>query len=372
MRGSDLAMSKRESRVVKQEALAYLSPHAGDLCTDRKVMIQLKWPESRRSLMGQRRIGQLGFLDAALAQRGVVRQDVLEEINRLLDWSAFERLLLVIPTAAKGEPSYPALMMFKVLLLQRWYGLSDPAMEAALFDRVSFLRFAGLSLEDKTPDHSTIWRFRERLAKDELIERLFGELARQLEARSLFIKQGTLIDASMVTSAARRPRKEEGPTSESDPDARFGADNERHRFTFGYKLHVAVDQRSGLIRNGLLTSANIQDVSVATALIPKEAGMVYADRGYHSAGLRGYLAAHGFGDGVMRRGQKAKPLPPHEVERNYTLAPLRRPVEAVFGTLKRSYGFTRMRYFSASRNLAAYLLACMAFNLKRWRALVTA
>src|SRR3982074_515137 len=258
-----------------------LAPHGGDLCTDRKMMIQLKWPESRRSLMGQRRIGQLGFLDAALAQRCGVRQDVLEEINRLLDWSAFERLLLVIPTAAKGEPSYPALMMFKVLLLQRWYGLSDPAMEAALFDRVSFLRFAGLSLEDKTPDHSTIWRFRERLAKDELIERLFGELARQLEARSLFIKQGTLIDASMVTSAARRPRKEEGPTSESDPDARFGADNERHRFTFGYKLHVAVDQRSGLIRNGLLTSANIQDVSVATVLIPKEAGMVYADRGYH-------------------------------------------------------------------------------------------
>jgi hypothetical protein len=84
--------------------------------------------------MGQRRIGQLGFLDAALAQRGVTRQDVLAEINQLLDWSTFERLLLVIPTAAKGEPSYPALMMFKVLLLQRWYGLSDPAMEAALFE----------------------------------------------------------------------------------------------------------------------------------------------------------------------------------------------------------------------------------------------
>ena len=79
--------------------------------------------------MGQRRIGQLGFLDAALAQRCVTREDVLAEINQLLDWSTFERLLLVIPTAAKGEPSYPAL-----LLLQRWYGLSDPAMEAALFE----------------------------------------------------------------------------------------------------------------------------------------------------------------------------------------------------------------------------------------------
>jgi IS5 family transposase len=321
--------------------------------------------------MGQRRIGQLGLLDAAVSRRGTRGREVLDEIGGLLDWSAFERVLAVIPVAAKGEPSFPALMMFRVLLLQRWYGLSDPAMEDALFDRLSFQRFAGLSLEDETPDHSTIWRFRERLTKNRLIEDLFAELERQLGERGLLIKQGTLIDASMVTSAARRPRKEEGPTSQIDPDARFGADNERRRFTFGYKMHVAVDQGSGLIRNGLLTSANIQDVSVAPALIPSEAGTVYADRGYHSKGLREHLQARGFGDGVMRRGQRTKPLPADEIERNHAIVPLRSPVEAVFGTLKRTYGFTRMRYFNAARNLAAYLLACMAFNLKRGLTLTT-
>ena len=322
--------------------------------------------------MGERRIGQLGLLDAAVSRRGGRRREVLDEIGQSLDWFAFERLLAVIPVSAKGEPSFPALMMFKVMLLQRWYGLSDPAMEAALFDRLSFQRFAGLSLEDETPDHSTIWRFRERLTKGGLIEGLFAELERQLDARGLLIKQGTLIDASMVTSAARRPRKEEGPTSQVDPDARFGADNERRRFTFGYKLHVAVDQGSGLIRNGLLTSANIQDVSVAPALIPSEAGMVYADRGYHSKGLRAHLQACGFGDGVMRRAQRAKPLTPEEIKRNHSIVPLRSPVEAVFGTLKRTYGFTRMRYFNAARNRVTYLLACMAFNLKRSLVLATA
>jgi transposase, IS5 family len=322
--------------------------------------------------MGQRRIGQLGLLDAAVSRRGSRRREVLDEISGLLDWSAFERVLAVIPVAAKGEPSFPPLMMFRVLLLQRWYGLSDPAMEDALFDRLSFQRFAGLSLEDETPDHSTIWRFRERLTKDGLIENLFAELEHQLGARGLLIKQGTLIDASMVTSAARRPRKEEGPTSETDPDARFGADNERRRFTFGYKMHVAVDRGSGLIRNGLLTSANIQDVSVAPGLIPPEAGTVYADRGYHSKGLREHLQARGFGDGIMRRGQRTKPLAADEIARNHAIVPLRSPVEAVFGTLKRTYGFTRMRYFNAARNLAAYLLACMAFNLKRSRILVAA
>src|SRR3981189_2196277 len=120
--------------------------------------------------MGQRRIGQLGFMDAAVSRRGGGGgREVRDEIGQLLDWSAFERLLAVIPVSAKGEPSFPALMMFKVMLLQRWYGLSDPAMEATLFDRLSFQRFAGLSLEDETPDHSTIWRFRGRLPKEGLI-----------------------------------------------------------------------------------------------------------------------------------------------------------------------------------------------------------
>lgn len=321
--------------------------------------------------MGQRRIGQLGLLDAAVSRRGGRRREALDEINRLLDWSPFEQVLAVIPVAAKGEPSFPALMMFKVLLLQRWYGLSDPAMEAALFDRLSFQRFAGLSLEDETPDHSTIWRFRERLTKGGLIEQLFAELSRQLDGRGLLIKQGTLIDASMVTSAARRPRKEEGSTSAVDPDARFGADNEHHRFTFGYKIHAAVDQGTNLVRNGLLTSANIQDVSVAVDLIPADAGTVYADRGYHSKALRDHLQTRGFGDGVMRRGQKAKPLSPEQIERNHRIVPLRSPVEAVFGTLKRTYGFTRMRYFNAARNLVAFLLACMAYNLRRSWVLLT-
>ncbi|WP_322514909.1 IS5 family transposase [Rhodopseudomonas palustris] len=315
--------------------------------------------------MGQRRIGQLGLLDAAVSRRTPRRAEVLDQIGRLLDWTAFERLLAVIPVAAKGEPSFPALMMFKVLLLQRWYGLSDPAMEAALFDRLSFQRFAGLSLDDETPDHSTIWRFRERLSKTGLIEQLFAELQRQLDAHGFLIKQGTLIDASMVTSAARRPRKQEGATSRVDPDARFGADNERRRFTFGYKMHVAVDQGTGLIRSGRLTSANIQDVSVAPDLLPPGAGTVYADRGYHSQSLRALLAQKGFGDGVMRRAHKSKPLTADEIARNHALVPLRSPVEAVFGTLKRSYGFARMRYFNAPRNLTAFLLACIAYNLRR-------
>jgi IS5 family transposase len=256
-------------------------------------------------------------------------------------------------------------MMFKVLLLQRWHGLSDPAMETALYDRLSFQRFAGLSLEDETPDHSTIWRFREKLGEDGRMERLMQELTRQLDTRGLLIKQGTLIDASLVTSAARRPRMGESAISPVDPDARFGTGNERGRFTFGYKMHVAVDQGSSLVRECLLTPANIQEVSVAAALVPEQAGTVYGDRGYDSAQFRSYLAEHGCGDGVMRRARAKRPLSPAEVESNHALSLVRRAVESVFGTLKRSYGFARMRFYNARRNTVAVLLACMAFNIKR-------
>ena len=320
--------------------------------------------------MPYRRIGQLSWIDGALARRGERRRDALAEINGLVDWQPLERLLSLIHCAEKGEAAYPPLMMFKVVLLQRWYELSDPAMEDALFDRMSFLSFVGLSAEDQTPDHSTIWRFRQALAQDGLIERLFGELSRQLEARGVRIKQGTLIDASIVQSAARRPRMDEGQTSPTDSDARFGANNERRRFTFGYKVHIAVDQGSTTIDKWRLTPANAQEVTVAPALLP-ETGAVYADRGYDSAALHAELAARGLEDAIMRRGRRNQPLSQAQTARNHALSLKRRPVEAVFGTLKRCYGFHRMPYFSASRNAVAFGLACIAFNLRRWHALAT-
>jgi IS5 family transposase len=290
----------------------------------------------------------------------------------MIDWEPFARLLAGVNAAAKGEASYPPLMMFKVLLLQRWYTLSDPEMEAALWDRVSFMRFVGLSLSDETPDHSTIWRFRQKLEQGGLAERLFAELMRQLDARGLVVKQGTLIDASIISSAARRPKMDEDKISPVDPDARFGATNERRRFVFGYKLHVAVDQGSSLVRSLMLTSANVQDVSVASALLPAQAGTVYGDRAYDSTALRAELAAQGFGDGLMRRARKGVPLSATEVEHNHALSLVRRTVEKVFGTVKRSYGFVRMRYFNAARNRVAAILACFAFNLRRSRRLVAA
>lgn len=318
--------------------------------------------------MAQKRIGQLGFMDAALSQRRK-RRDRLSEISALIDWAPFEAVLSGLRReSGKGEAAWPALMLFKALLLQRWYDLSDPQMEEALFDRLSFQAFCGLSLDDDVPDHCTLWRFREALIGAGMMERLFSTLAAQLEARGAVLKRGTLIDASLITAAARRPRLDEGPTSASDPDARFGTNNESRRYTFGYKLHVAADEGSGLLRGAVVTPANVQEIDVAMALVQGDEGAIVADRGYDGGRLHDLLAARGIGDEVMRRARKG-PLSPDEVVRNHARSLRRRPVEAVFGTLKRVYRMGRLRYFNLRRNTLGLMLACFAFNLRRLHSL---
>jgi IS5 family transposase len=323
------------------------------------------------ALMAQRRIGQLGWSDAFIAKRRSERRNRLQDISGLLDWGAFEKLVGGIYSSRRGEAAYPALMMFQVLLLQRWYDLSDPEMEDALSDRLSFRLFCGLSIEDETPDHSTIWRFRERLTRRGLMVRLLSELSRQLDGGGFILKQGTLIDASIVESAARRPRMREGKTSANDPDARFGTGNQRGGFSFGYKLHVAVDQGSGLVRAVAVTPANIQEVMLGPGLIQGDEAAVYADRGYDAARMRDRLDALGIGNGILRRGKKNKPITAEEKARNHALSLKRRPVEKLFGTLKRSYRMARMRYFNQARNATALCLACFAYNLRRLDRLAT-
>lgn len=321
--------------------------------------------------MSRKRVGQLGFADGLVAGSRPRRRDRLSEISALLDWGPFDRVLNEIHASGRGEPAYPPLVMFKVLLLQRWYGLSDPGMEEALYDRLSFRRFVGLALADETPDHSTIFRFREQVARRGLMEPLGAELQRQLEAGGAIVKAGTLIDATIVQAAARRPRMSEGPTSETDPDARFGTNNERGRFAFGYKLHVGMDAGSGLVRSLVTTPANVQEVTQATRLVRGDERAVYADRGYDAAWLRRALAEAGIADGILRRGHKSRPLAPGEIERNHAHSLKRRPVETFFGTLKRSYGLRRLPYFNLPRNAAALALACFAYNLRRWHAIAT-
>lgn len=148
--------------------------------------------------MGQKSLAEI-LLPANLGQN-----ERLERIDQAVDWEPLGRLVARVYSAREGRPSYPPLLMVKVLLLQQWYNLSDPQMEEALGDRISFRRFVGLGLQDDTPDHSTISRFRTAL-REEVSGQLFEELGRQLDEKGMILKQGTLLDATVVESQVRRP-----------------------------------------------------------------------------------------------------------------------------------------------------------------------
>ena len=216
------------------------------------------------------------LIDAWLPPR-VGRNARLERLSELIDWAPLEALVADLHAAPRGRPSYPPLLMVKVLLLQQWYQASDPAMEEALWERLSFRRFVGLGLQDDAPDHSTISRFRTQLAQAGLAERLFAAVEEQLAARGVLVQQGTLVDATLVDAEVRRPRG--GATGEGSP----------------------------------------RDPDAAWA----------------------------------RRGPHAR------------IEQVRRPVEHVFGTLKRSYGYQRVRYRGLARNTTAMWFMLLAYNLRR-------
>ena len=189
--------------------------------------------------MGQRRIGQ-GSLAEALLPAGAGSNRRLDRIAGLIDWAPMERLLAPL-RAPTGRPGYLPLALFRALLLAQWYQLSDPGLEEALADRLSFRRFCGFGLDDGTPDETTLCRFRAALAERGLAEALFAELNRQLDARGLVLRAGTLIDATLVEAAVARPPQSEGEVSTKDPEAGFTRRGQRSFFGIGSHLGLGRD-----------------------------------------------------------------------------------------------------------------------------------
>jgi IS5 family transposase len=326
--------------------------------------------------MAERRIGQLSLADGLVAEASRANE-TLERIGALVDWSQIEALLGGLRGGRMGQPGYPALALFKALLLQQWYGLSDPGLEEALADRLSFRRFVGLSLSEPVPDHSTLWRFRERLGRSGLAERAFLLIAAQIEHSGFVLKRGTLIDASLIRSAVNPPPPPAAgqvdadgrPASKliaspHDPDAAWT--RKEGRVFFGYKLHIAMDQASRIVRRATLTPANVNESAAADALICGDEAIVYADRAYDSRQRRQHLERLGIRDGIARKRNRWHALGRWAVRRNAVIAHRRAPIEPLFALLKKVHRFARARYRGLARNAAGLHLALAAMNLKRW------
>lgn len=310
----------------------------------------------------RRDLGQMSLADGLVNQRAG-RNEWLDRIDRIVDWSAVASVLSPVYASDEGRPSYPVLSLVKLLLLQQWYTLSDPGLEEAADDRLSFRRFAGLPLDEGVPDHSTIWRFRQELERHALSEALFSEINRQLDARGLIIRKGTLIDATIVEAAVKPPSAHEGPVSARDPQAGWTKKNGKSRF--GYKAHIAVDQGSNLIRDAILSGADLHDSLAGPSLVQGDEAAVYADKAYDSRKFRDALEEAGIRDGIMHKARRNHPLKDWQRWLNKALSPIRSGVERGFATMKRYYGYRRVRYLGLARNRCHLNLMCAAINLRR-------
>ena len=315
--------------------------------------------------MALKRTGQLNLVEALLGTAASGGNSALERLTGVVKWYRFEKLLARLRDGGAGRPAWPPLMMFKALLLQSLYGLSDRELEEALGDRLSFRRFAGLGLDETVPDHTVLNRFRNLLIAEGLLAALFDELDRQLERAGVMVKRGTMLDATVV-EAARAPGSDK--RASHDPDAAFG--KSKGGFTFGYKAHVGVDEGSGLIRTLITTPANINDTVVADALIPGDARVVMADAAYDTKARRAGLTAQGRKPRIMRRPNKHHPeLSPRLKLYNRLIARRRAAVETTFATLKNRMKLTRIRYVGLAKASAQFTLAAIAFNMRRWAAM---
>ena len=331
----------------------------------------------------------MGFADYLIEQRKHSNA-FLDKMDQFIEWNHIDRLLkkkYKKTMSADGRPAYPPLSMFKLLLLQRWYGLSDPGLEEALNDRISFIRFSGFSLASSLPDHSTICRFRNSLLGLGLYEKLFEEILRQLEERDLLVREGAIVDATVIESS-RRPRKaveiipedrkeEEMPTPpvvsySNDVDATWIKKGKKPYY--GYKAHISVDAKDGYVIGGHVTPANVADTTelekVVDTLDLPEGSMIFADKGYASENNRSILAEKKFSDGIMDKAVRNKSLTPVQIIINKLISSIRYKVERSIGTLKRGYHFCRMRYLGLKKGNMEFLLNSIAFNLKKAAAMV--
>ncbi len=308
---------------------------------------------------------QLSLADALVDPR-LGSNDKLSRIDALIDWSRLEGLLSGLRSGETGRPPYAPLAMLKALYLQALYDLSDPGLEEALLDRLSFRRFCGFGLEEATPDETTICRFRLAAAGAGVLERCLAEVNRQLDARGLIVKKGTLMDASIVAATHKPPRREAGMGAGHPREPGADWTNKDGKSFFGYKLHVGVDEGSGLIRKAVLTPARTPDTAMAEALICGDEAAVYADRIYESKARRASLKAQGINDRIMHRRHKHMPVLPHWMAvRNRLISKRRAPVEGVFSAMKRIYGKARTRCHSLAANAADFLAFATVFNLRR-------
>jgi IS5 family transposase len=313
--------------------------------------------------MAIRKNSDPGFVDAML--EGSTRTaGLLERLDAATPWRELAAPILRLPeynNTGAGRPAWDPVVMLKALMLAKWFNLSDPGLEDAIKDRISFRRFVGLSFDDATPDETSFVVFRRRLREAGLHDTIFAAVVEHIEGQGLLVKAGTMVDATIIEQSRGRTRAD--GTSTRDPDASF---TKKHgRTHHGYKGHVAVDF-SRIVTGYRFTTASEHDSRRIDELAADETRAVIADSAYASEARRAALRGRGVIDGIIYKRQRGQAeLRPWQERWNAAVSRLRARVEHPLGMLKQQLGYRRVRYRGRDRNEFDFALTLAACNLKR-------
>ena len=328
-----------------------------------------------------------GFFDEQFRLEKLTQQNdplvkLLEEIN----WEQFRKILTVAfekeEKGIGGRLPFDYIMMFKILVIQRYYNLSDEQMQFQILDRLSFMRFLGLTLSDIVPDEKTIWLFRENLITHKLVEPLFDKFLNSLEKANLVGKEGRMVDASFVEAPRQRNSREENQKikdgivpeeweenpnklSQKDLDARWTKKNDQ--VFYGYKDHVKVDEKSKLIIGYEVTDASVHDSQPLEDLLNKKDKNqpLYADSAYTGEEQEKVIKKVGMINRVHEKGYKNRPLTKKQQKSNRKKSKFRARVEHVFGFMEMSMKKMYIHSIGIVRATGIIGLMNLTYNLIR-------
>lgn len=342
----------------------------------------------RYKITGKKSLFDHQFSSEKLEQIG----NPLSMVSKVIDFEMFRvslesKLLNLDKKNNAGAKPYDVVLMFKILILQRYYGLGDKQVEYQILDRTSFKKFLGLETGDKVPDEKTVWAFRENLTRTGLSEDLFHEFKRFLETKALILNEGQMIDASFTVAPRQRNTREENQKikngegddlwnekphkkSHKDIDARWTKKN--NETFYGYKNHAKVDTKSKFINTFVVTSASVHDSQATDGLLTeKDKGQeLYADSAYTGEIQEKTIAKHKMINKVHEKGYKNKPLTELQKKNNTEKSKTRARVEHVFGFMEQSMNGLKLKSVGIIRATGIIGLINLTYNMFRYEQVV--
>ena len=284
-------------------------------------------------------------------------EQFLEEMRQVLPWRKITQLIKPYYYNNKtGRQAHELMLMVKIYCLQQWYRLGDLSMEEAIYDRRSFAKFLDIDLMANTiPDETTILNFRHLLEEHDLTRQIFQLINKILEKKGLMMKEGTIVDATIISSPSSTKNKD----GKRDPEMK--STHKHGQWYFGFKSHIGVDQKSGLTHTLEVTNAKTTDREKLEDLLHGEEKAIIGDKGYVNQNDKHFARDAGIYWGILDRRGRGKTLSNKQKKRNWQLSKVRAKVEHPFRIIKDLWGHRKTRYKGLKKNQSQmYMLFALA------------